>query len=103
MVHMHSKQGLIDIVGPVNGGNRKGLSCSRISVKMADTYGIGRQHFQMKTDVRETGIKEILDKMYNEELTEVSFTGSKKKREMPQRDMRFMEILNEGTKLKGGH
>ena len=103
MVHMHSKQGLVDIVGPVNGGNRKGLSCSRISVKMADTNGIGRQHFQMKTDVRETGIKEILDKMYNEELTEVSFTGSKKKREMPQRDMRFMEILNEGTKLKGGH
>ena len=41
--------------------------------------------------------------MYNEELTEVSFTGSKKKREMSQRDMRFMEILNEGTKLKGGH
>ena len=34
----------------------------------------------MKTDVRETGFKEILDKMYNEEFAEVSFTGSKKKR-----------------------
>ena len=54
MVHMHSKQGLVGIVGPVNRGNRKGLSCSRISVKMAHTYDIGRQHFQMKTDVRET-------------------------------------------------
>ena len=41
---------------------------------------IGRHHFQVKTDVRETGIKEILDKMYNEEFAEVSFTGSKQKR-----------------------
>ena len=49
---------------------------------MADANGIGRHYFQVKTDVRETetGIKEILDKMYNEEFTEVSFTGSKKKR-----------------------
>ena len=57
----------------------------------------------MKTDVRETGIKEILDKMYNEEFAEVSFTGSKKKREMSQQDMRFTKILDEGTKLKDGH
>ena len=41
--------------------------------------------------------------MYNEEFTEVRFTGSKKKREMPQHYMRFMEILDEGTKLKDGH
>ena len=39
---------------------------------------------QVKTDVRKIGIKEILNKMYNEEFAEVSFTGSKKKREMSQ-------------------
>ena len=71
-------------------------------MKMADANGIGRHHFQVKTDVRETGIKEILDKMYNKEFAEVSFTGSKKK-EMSQQDMKFMEILDEGTKLKDGH
>ena len=75
MVHMHSKQ-----VPFFSGGNQKGLSCGCISVKMADTSGIGRHHFQVKTDVRESGIKEVLDKMYNEEFTEVSFTGSKKKK-----------------------
>ena len=53
------------IVGPVNVDNGKGLSCSHISVKMADTNGIERHDYQVKTDVRETGIKEILDKMYN--------------------------------------
>ena len=74
-----------------------------MSVKMTDTNGIGRHHFQVKTDVRETGIKEIIDKMYNEEFAEVRFTGSKKKREMSQQDMRFMEILDEGTKLKDGY
>ena len=50
--------------------------------------------------VREIGIQEILDKTYNEEFAEVSFTRSKKKREMLQQDMRFMKILDEGTKLK---
>ena len=57
----------------------------------------------MKTDARETGIKEILDKMYIEEFADVSFTGSKKKREMLQQDMRFMKILDEGTTLKDWH
>ena len=70
---------------------------------MADTDGIGRHHFQGKTNVRESDIKEILDEMYNEEFAEVSFTGSKKKRKMLSRDKRFMETLDEGTKLKDGH
>ena len=70
---------------------------------MSDTNGIGRHHFQVMTDVRETAIKEILDKMYSEEFTKVSFPGSKKKREMSQQNMSFMEILGEGTKLKNGH
>ena len=54
------------IVGPVNGGKQNVISCSCIIMKMADTNSIGRQHFQVKTDGRETGIKEILDKIYNE-------------------------------------
>ena len=70
---------------------------------MSDTNGIGRHHFQVMTDVRETAIKEILDKMYNEEFTKVSFPGSKKKREMSQQNMNFMEILGEGTKLKNDY
>ena len=42
---------------------------------MADTNGIGRHRFQVKTDVRESGIKQTLDKMYNEEFKKVSFTS----------------------------
>ena len=56
---------------------------------------------EVKADVRETGIEEMLDKIYNEEFAKVSFTGSKKKREMSQQDMRFMKILDDGTKLRG--
>ena len=78
---MHSKQGLVSALWDQSmGGNRKGISCSRILVKMADANGIGRHHFQVKTDLRETGTKEMLDKMYNEEFGEVSFTESKKKK-----------------------
>ena len=67
------------IVGQVNRNNGKGMSCSRISVKMADTNGTGRHQFQVKTDVRETGIKEILEKMYNEEFAELASLEAKKK------------------------
>ena len=50
------------IVGSVNRENQKKMSCSRILVKMADKNGFGRHHFQAQTDVRETGIKELLEK-----------------------------------------
>ena len=104
MVHMYTRQGLVGaLLNQSMGGNRKGISCSRISLKMADTNSIGRHNFQVKTDVRETRIKVILNKMYNEEFAEVSLNGSKKKREMLQQDMRFLEILDEETKLKNGH
>ena len=57
----------------------------------------------MKTDLRENGINEMLNKMYNEEFSKVHFTGSKKKIEMLQDDTRYMEIVDEGAKLKIGH
>ena len=104
MVHMYTRQGLVSaLLNQSMGGNRKGISCSRISLKMADTNSIGRHNFKVKTDVRETRIKVILNKMYNEEFAEVSLNGSKKKREMLQQDMRFLEILDEETELKNGH
>ena len=63
----------------------------------------GRYKWYWKASLSSDDIKEILDKMYNEEFEEVSFTGRKKKKEMSQQDMRFMEILNEKTKLKDGY
>ena len=39
---------------------------------MVDTKGIGRLHFQVKTDVRETGIKEILDKEKQEKKRNIA-------------------------------
>ena len=52
---------------------------------MAGTNGIGRQHFQVKTDVRETGIKEILDKIYNEEFAELASLEARKKEKCRER------------------
>ena len=72
-------------VGPVIGENRKEISCSPMSVKMAGTNGIGRQHFQVKTDVRETGIKEILDKICNEEFAELASLEARKKEKSRKR------------------
>ena len=66
-------------VGAVNGNNGKGMSCSHISVKMADTNGAGKHHFQAKTDVKETGIKEILTKCAMRNLQKLASLEARKK------------------------
>ena len=104
MLHMHSKQGLVGALYDQSMAIME-RNCHAV-VYISEN---GRYKWYWKTPlssedwVRETGIQEILDKMYNEEFAEVSFTGSKKKRKMLSRDKRFMETLDEGTKLKDGH
>ena len=91
------------VVAPVNKVNQKRISYGLVTGEVSYTNGFRRRHFQAKTDLRETGINEMLNKMYNEEFAKVHFTRSKKKIEMLQDDTRYMEIVDEGAKLKIGH
>ena len=58
------------IVGPVNGTSRKEICCNRIGVRQTDTNEVGKNFFQAKTMVKETDVKEMLTKLYNQEFTE---------------------------------
>ena len=58
------------IVGPVNVTSRKEIYSNRRGVRQADTNEVGKHFFQAKTMVKETDVKEMLTRLYNQEFTE---------------------------------
>ena len=90
------------IVGPMNGArNIQGINCNGIAVKQTDTKDVGKRYFQTKTRVEEN-VRDMLTRLYNQELIEAGPTERKTKASMSQKDQEFVKIL-EGTKLRNGH
>ena len=56
-------------MSPVNGASRKEICCNRIGVRQADEKG--KHFFQSKTMVKETDVKEMLARLYNQKFTEI--------------------------------
>ena len=59
------------IVGPVNGTSRKKICCNRIGIRRVNTNEVGKHFFQAKTMVKETDMKEMLTRLYNQNLQKV--------------------------------
>ena len=49
---------------------RKEVCCNRLGVRQTDTNEVGEHFFQAKTLVKETDVKEMLARLYNQEFTE---------------------------------
>ena len=73
----------------------------QIAVKQTDTKDVGKHYFQTKTRVEEN-VRDMLTRLYNQELIEAGPTERKTKASMSQKDQEFVKIL-EGTKLRNGH
>ena len=58
------------VVGPVNRTKRNKVSCNQIAVSQADTKEVGRLFFQVKKEVKENDLPDMLQQMYNHEFTE---------------------------------
>ena len=91
------------VVGPVNRTKRNKVSCNQIAVNQADTKEVGRHFFQVKKEVKENDLPEMLQQMYNHEFTECQHLVNKDLANMSQEDLKFIEILKNGTELVGGH
>ena len=91
------------IAGPVNGTSRKEICCNHIGVRQADTNEVGKHFFQAKTTVKETDVKEILTRSYNQEFTESCSPEGKSENVMSVEDVKFMKILEDGTKMVNKH
>ena len=77
--------------------------CNRIAVKQADTKDVGKHYFQTKTIVEDNDVRDMLTRLYNLEFMETGLTDRKSETSMSREDHKFMEILQEGTKLRNGH
>ena len=91
------------IVGRVNGTSRKEICSNRIVVRQADTNEVRKHFFQAKTLVKETDVKEMLARLYNQEFTESGFPEGRLKNGMSVEDLKFMKIMGDGVKMVNKH
>ena len=91
------------VVGPVNRTKRNKVSCNQIAVNQADTKEVGRHFFQFKKEVKENDLPDMLKQMYNHEFSESQHLVNEDVANMSQEDLKFIEILKNGTELVGGH
>ena len=91
------------VVGPVNRTKRNKASWNRIPVNQANTKEVGRHFFQVKKEMKENDLPDMLQQMYNHEFTECQHLVNKDLANMSQEDLKFIEIHKNGTELVGGH
>ena len=77
--------------------------CNQIAMKQADTKEVGKLFFQVKKEVKENVQTDMLPQMYNHEFKECQHLVNKDVADMSRKDLKFMEILKNGTELVGGH
>ena len=91
------------IVGLVNGTSRKEICCNPIGVRQADTNEVGKHFFQAKTLVKDTDVKEMLARLYDQEFTESGSPEGKSENAMLVEDMKLMEVMEDGAKMANKH
>ena len=62
-------------------------------MNQADTKEVGRHFFQVKKEVKENDLPDMLQQMYNHEFTECHHLVNKDLANMSQEDLKFIEIL----------
>ena len=92
------------VVGPISGHKRMDVKCSRIAVKDGCDQKVAKHHYEVLNTVKEQEIKDMLEKLYNNDFIEkkgiVSIVNNES---LSEDENKFMKILEEGIKKKEGH
>ena len=72
-------------------------------MRQADRNQVGKHFFQSKKEVKENIVTETLKKMCNHKFTESQHKLSRDNDGMLQEDLKFMQVLDNGTRLIDGH
>ena len=91
------------MAGPINKTKRYKVSCNQIAVNQAVTKEVGRHFFQVKKEVKENDLSDMLKQIYNHEFSECQHLVNKDVANMSQEDLKFIEIRKNGMELVGGH
>ena len=78
------------VVGPVNKTKRNKVSCNQIAMNQADTKEVGRHIFQVKKEVKENDLPDMLKQIYNHEFSECQHLVNKDCANMSQEDLKFV-------------
>ena len=79
-------------VGSVNSTTNEGITCCCLAVKQTDTKEVKKRKFQMKTSVKESHVKKMLNTMHKD-FIEPGFTERSPENDMPWRKQKFLENL----------
>ena len=100
------------IVGPLSqseaGGN---FTCNRIAVMEATSKQIGKHHFAVEDKIKETGIKDLLHKIYNADFIDESNQSHQIYKskllcntdELSWEDQQFLKIMDTSVARNGKH
>ena len=97
------------IVGPIEctSGNVDTVSCNQIAVNEAATNKIQRHHFEVQDQVKETGTKEMLERMYqmdfNESSEKVHDVMTQMLEDISYEDKKFLKFMDDQTVKVGNH
>ena len=91
------------MVGPVKRTKVNKVSCNQIAVNQVDTKEADRHFFQVKKEVKENDLPDMLKQIYNHEFSECQHLVNKDVANMSQEDLKFIEILKNGTGLVVRH
>ena len=96
-------------VGPI-GSSCKGddvISCNRIAVQDAGTKQISRHHFEIQKEVKETGISDMMQRMYQlnfiEPRTKLKYLMTNRLDEISYEHKKFLKIMEDRVVKVGNH
>ena len=72
-------------------------------MNQVDTKEVGKHFFQVKKEVEENDLPDMLKQMYNNDFSECQLLVNKDVANMFQEDLKLIEILKNGTEIVGEH
>ena len=72
-------------------------------MRQANTNQVRKHFFQSQKEVKENDVTEMLQKMYNHEFTDSKHKLSRENDGMSQEDLKFMQVLDNSTRLIDVH
>ena len=85
------------VVGPIKAQCHNVVSCNRIAVIKADSGKMAEHHFEIEKGCKDTGVKEMLKKMYmtnfNEPCLKDADLVTKGLKEISYKEKRFLKIM----------
>ena len=98
------------VVGPISCTSESGdkVSCYHVSVEEAGSCNLGKHHFCILNEVKDTGIKDMLNKIYHAHFTEAvqprRFDKMLNLSDEPSReDQRFLRLMEKEVTTEDGH